>query len=418
MARTAHRLSMQVDGPMRDSVADEQLRMVWSHARAGIVMATAFAILLALLLRGSAAAAAVVDAWLAVKIVVAACASGRGGSIDAPGSPAAASGGSPPRAAGDRRHGVGHRRPGADAGADSAGVAGRGLAGVRRLRRDLRPAGQRRCHRCLRRADPCANGGRRCCCARDEVGSFGGTGLLMLLGLQLVTARARSSAWPRVCCCACRPQALAAEKDAALKLALRQSAVKTQFLAKMSHELRTPLHGILGIARLLHLEANDSAVVRRVELIEQSGTHLLGLINDLLDISRHRCRPVGPARRALRPGRSNCASVAGIYAVRAEEKGLELRRCRSRSGRSTSSSAIRRGCDRCCTTCSATPSSSPTAARSGSTPAPGDTPDVVRIAGSRYRRWHRRRRTAAHLRGRSASRAWPRHDRPTEPVLG
>ena len=32
-----------------------------------------------------------------------------------------------------------------------------------------------------------------------------------------------------------------------------------RFLAKVSHELRTPLHGILGVARLLHLEASDPA---------------------------------------------------------------------------------------------------------------------------------------------------------------
>jgi signal transduction histidine kinase len=52
---------------------------------------------------------------------------------------------------------------------------------------------------------------------------------------------------------------LTVAKDEALKLALRQSAVKTQFISNVSHELRTPLHGILGVARR-HLDAQDSTV--------------------------------------------------------------------------------------------------------------------------------------------------------------
>ena len=100
--------------------------------------------------------------------------------------------------------------------------------------------------------------------------------------------------------------------------------MKTQFLGNISHELRTPLHGILGVARLLHLEAHDSAVARRVELIESSGTHLLGLINDLLDVSR-----IESGRFALRSERFELGALAdtlgGIYAVRASDKGLDFR---------------------------------------------------------------------------------------------
>ena len=63
---------MRADASLRNSVADEQLRMVWSHAHVGTVIATVFAILFALHLRGSAAPAVVVDAWLVAKVVVAA----------------------------------------------------------------------------------------------------------------------------------------------------------------------------------------------------------------------------------------------------------------------------------------------------------------------------------------------------------
>jgi signal transduction histidine kinase/ActR/RegA family two-component response regulator len=115
----------------------------------------------------------------------------------------------------------------------------------------------------------------------------------------------------------------AIEREHALELAQRKSAVKSQFLATMSHELRTPLHGILGVARLLNIECNDSAVRRRVELIEASGAHLLALINDLLDISR-----IESGHLKMSPSDFDLGveahRVAEIYAVRAGDKGLSF----------------------------------------------------------------------------------------------
>ena len=75
-------------------------------------------------------------------------------------------------------------------------------------------------------------------------------------------------------------------KDAALEFAQRQSAAKSQFLGTVSHELRTPIHGMLGVARLVHVESSDPLVKKRMELVEASGTHLLGLVTDLIDVSR------------------------------------------------------------------------------------------------------------------------------------
>ncbi|NJN72639.1 MAG: ammonium transporter [Limnothrix sp. RL_2_0] len=62
---------------------------------------------------------------------------------------------------------------------------------------------------------------------------------------------------------------------------------KSQFLTSMSHELRTPLNGILGIAQILENSPNiDIQEQANVDLIYQSGSHLLELINDILDLSK------------------------------------------------------------------------------------------------------------------------------------
>jgi signal transduction histidine kinase/DNA-binding response OmpR family regulator len=65
---------------------------------------------------------------------------------------------------------------------------------------------------------------------------------------------------------------------------------KTVFLANMSHELRTPLNAILGFSELLIDSSNgqfpDATKNRFLEQIHSSGKHLLGLINDILDLSK------------------------------------------------------------------------------------------------------------------------------------
>jgi two-component system, sensor histidine kinase and response regulator len=61
---------------------------------------------------------------------------------------------------------------------------------------------------------------------------------------------------------------------------------KSEFLSRMSHELRTPLNGIIGFAQLLELDRLTSEQRESVEHILKGGRHLLGLINEVLDIAR------------------------------------------------------------------------------------------------------------------------------------
>ncbi|QIB35608.1 response regulator [Ancylobacter pratisalsi] len=67
------------------------------------------------------------------------------------------------------------------------------------------------------------------------------------------------------------------------------SRVKSAFLANMSHELRTPLNAIIGYSEILSEDAADegnTAMVADLDKIQGAGKHLLGLINDILDLSK------------------------------------------------------------------------------------------------------------------------------------
>jgi PAS domain S-box-containing protein len=97
---------------------------------------------------------------------------------------------------------------------------------------------------------------------------------------------------------------------------------KSDFLAKMSHELRTPLNAILGYAQILKREGVPrERVLLGLDTIEQSGQHLLTLINDILDLSR-----IEAGKLDLDPALAHLPTflrvVSDIVRVRAEQKDL------------------------------------------------------------------------------------------------
>jgi signal transduction histidine kinase/CheY-like chemotaxis protein/HAMP domain-containing protein len=79
------------------------------------------------------------------------------------------------------------------------------------------------------------------------------------------------------------------ELEQARELSEVANRTKSQFLANMSHELRTPLNAIIGYSEILQEDAADGGQVHFVtdlKKIEGAGRHLLGLINDILDLSK------------------------------------------------------------------------------------------------------------------------------------
>jgi len=99
---------------------------------------------------------------------------------------------------------------------------------------------------------------------------------------------------------------------------------KSTFLATMSHELRTPLNSILGYAQIVQRDpATTTQQVRGLKTIESSGTHLLSLINDVLDLSKVEAGVV-----ELFPTEFHFPvflhGIGEIVRVRAESKGIDF----------------------------------------------------------------------------------------------
>jgi len=82
---------------------------------------------------------------------------------------------------------------------------------------------------------------------------------------------------------------LLSDMETAKQTAESANVAKSQFIAKMSHELRTPLNAIIGYSEILQEELDEMKaheVINDLGRIHGAGTHLLNMVNDILDISK------------------------------------------------------------------------------------------------------------------------------------
>jgi len=115
--------------------------------------------------------------------------------------------------------------------------------------------------------------------------------------------------------------------ELARSAAEQADAAKTRFLATMSHELRTPLNAIIGFSEMIaHEEALGVGPARRREyaqLINDSGQHLLSVVNGILDMSKMEAGSfeISPEPFAPRAGLMSCCN---LLALKAREGGIDL----------------------------------------------------------------------------------------------
>jgi cell cycle sensor histidine kinase DivJ len=109
----------------------------------------------------------------------------------------------------------------------------------------------------------------------------------------------------------------------------RANAAKSRFLATMSHELRTPLNAIIGFSEMLKREAALMLDAKRrneyAGLINDSGNHLLSVVNGILDMSKIETDNFEITPEPFDPGQV-IASCCDILALRARDAGVELER--------------------------------------------------------------------------------------------
>jgi signal transduction histidine kinase/CheY-like chemotaxis protein len=111
---------------------------------------------------------------------------------------------------------------------------------------------------------------------------------------------------------------------AAAKLAAEEANLaKSTFLANMSHEIRTPMNAIIGLTHLLRREISDARPLVRLGKIENAAHHLLGIINDVLDLSKIEAGKLSLDRRDFAVDRM-LLGVVDMVRDKAASKDIEL----------------------------------------------------------------------------------------------
>ena len=123
-------------------------------------------------------------------------------------------------------------------------------------------------------------------------------------------------------------RAVQLELQRAAAAANKANESKSNFLARMSHEIRTPMNAIIGMTnitkrKLMEELAPDDEILNHVRQIEVSSNHLLGLLNDILDISKIEAGKIDLSEESFDLNKM-AANVASIIRPRCQEKNIEF----------------------------------------------------------------------------------------------
>jgi PAS domain S-box-containing protein len=110
---------------------------------------------------------------------------------------------------------------------------------------------------------------------------------------------------------------------AALERAEQASRAKSAFLANMSHEIRTPMNGVIGMAEVLDHSLSDPGHKQMLAVIRESGSVVLNIINDLLDMSKIEAGKLELESVPFTP-LELARKVESVHSLKAAEKNLSL----------------------------------------------------------------------------------------------
>jgi two-component system, sensor histidine kinase and response regulator len=121
-----------------------------------------------------------------------------------------------------------------------------------------------------------------------------------------------------------RQRRLIAQLEESRALAMEYSEAKSLFLSKMTHEIRTPLNAILGYSQILLRQGDlPTEAKREVEIMNSSGEHLLGLINEILETAKIEAGKVEVFEEDCGL-RDMLAQIEDMFAPATRKKGIAL----------------------------------------------------------------------------------------------
>ncbi|MDP1525183.1 MAG: ATP-binding protein [Rhodocyclaceae bacterium] len=115
-----------------------------------------------------------------------------------------------------------------------------------------------------------------------------------------------------------------AELNEAKQAAEAANRAKSTFLSNMSHELRTPMNAIMGMTALVQRQTHDPLIIDRLAKISTASQHLLGVLNNILDISKIEAERLTLEHTSFTIG-AMLENLVSLMGAKVTEKGLKLR---------------------------------------------------------------------------------------------